>query len=84
LQGSGEDEIVVCAWDGMTYIVDQGRNVVRYQFEENVSAFCAGKSLFCIGASLLVNEYFPMVHKNGHYVQKCHGMHIENSNVQKK
>ena len=42
LQGSGEDEIVVCAWDGMTYIVDQRRNVVRYQFEENVSAFCAG------------------------------------------
>jgi len=46
LQGSGEDEIVVCAWDGMTYIVDQGRNVVRYQFEDNVLAFCAGKSLF--------------------------------------
>jgi len=59
LQGSGEDEIVVCACDGMTYIVDQGRNVVRYQFEENVSAFCVGKSLFCIGTSLLVNEYFP-------------------------
>jgi len=57
LQGSGEDEIVVCAWDGMTYIVDQGRNVVRYQlFEDNISAFCAGKSLFRIGASLLVNE----------------------------
>ena len=48
LQGSGEDEIVVCAWDGMTYIVDQGRNVVRYQFEENVSAFCAGESLFAL------------------------------------
>ena len=42
VQGSGSDEIVVCAWDGMTYIVDQQRNSVRFQFEQNVSAFTAG------------------------------------------
>ncbi|MCG8621397.1 MAG: hypothetical protein MJE68_05255 [Proteobacteria bacterium] len=42
MQGSGSDEIVVCAWDGMTYIVDQQRNSVRFQFEQNVSAFTAG------------------------------------------
>lgn len=41
-QGSGSDEIVACAWDGMTYIVDQKRNIVRYKFEQNVSAFTAG------------------------------------------
>ena len=32
----------MCAWDGMTYIVDQQRNSVRFQFEQNVSAFTAG------------------------------------------
>ena len=32
----------MCAWDGMTYIVDQQRNSVRFQFEQNVSAFAAG------------------------------------------
>ena len=42
VQGGGSDEIVVCAWDGMTYIVDQQRNSVRFQFEQNVSAFTAG------------------------------------------
>ena len=45
-QGSGDDEIVACAWDGMTYVVDQKHNVVRYQFEENVSAFCAGTRIY--------------------------------------
>ena len=34
--------MIVCAWDGATYILDQSRNVVRYKFEENVCAFCAG------------------------------------------
>ena len=40
----------MCAWDGLTYIVDRHRNVVRYQFEENVAAFCAG----CFHSDLLV------------------------------
>ena len=43
VQNNGEDEIVVCGWDGMTYIVDQQQNIVRYLFEEAVCAFCAGK-----------------------------------------
>lgn len=43
MQGSGGDEIVVCAWDGMTYIIDQKRNVVKYHVGENVCAFLAGK-----------------------------------------
>ena len=34
---------MACAWDGMTYIVDQKRNVVKYHVGENVCAFCAGK-----------------------------------------
>ncbi|CAI8001739.1 KICSTOR complex protein ITFG2 [Geodia barretti] len=41
--GCGGDEIVGCAWDGMTYIVDQKRNVVKFNFGENVCAFSAGK-----------------------------------------
>ncbi|CAL7946564.1 unnamed protein product [Xylocopa violacea] len=40
--GDGTDEIVACAWDGQTYILDQQRNSVRFQFEEPVRAFCTG------------------------------------------
>ena len=43
LQGSGGDEILGCAWDGMTYIVDQQRNVVKYHVGESVCTFCAGE-----------------------------------------
>lgn len=33
---------MACAWDGQTYIIDHNRTVVRFQFDENVNAFCAG------------------------------------------
>ncbi|CAL8277335.1 unnamed protein product [Gadus morhua 'NCC'] len=41
--GDGREEVVACAWDGQTYIIDHHRTVVRFQFEENVNAFCAGQ-----------------------------------------
>ncbi|XP_014204245.1 KICSTOR complex protein ITFG2 [Copidosoma floridanum] len=40
--GDGADEIIACSWDGQTYILDQQRNSVRFQFEDPVRAFCAG------------------------------------------
>lgn len=40
--GNGQEEVVACAWDGQTYIIDHNRTVLRFQVEENVSAFCAG------------------------------------------
>ncbi|VDI31615.1 Hypothetical predicted protein, partial [Mytilus galloprovincialis] len=40
--GNGTEEVVCCGWDGQTYIVNHTRDVVRYQFEENVTAFTAG------------------------------------------
>lgn len=43
LQGDGREEVVACAWDGQTYIIDHNRTVVRFQFDENVNAFCAGE-----------------------------------------
>ncbi|KAG2468905.1 ITFG2 protein, partial [Polypterus senegalus] len=42
-QGDGCEEVVACAWDGQTYIIDHNRMVVRFQFDENVNAFCAGQ-----------------------------------------
>ena len=42
-QGDGREEVVACAWDGQTYIIDHNRTVVRFQFDENVNAFCAGE-----------------------------------------
>nr|XP_020443316.1 integrin-alpha FG-GAP repeat-containing protein 2 isoform X3 [Monopterus albus] len=43
VQGDGREEVVACAWDGQTYIIDHNRTVVRFQFDENVNAFCAGQ-----------------------------------------
>lgn len=42
MTGNGEDEVVVCAWDGTTYIVDHKRNCVRFWFDQNVSTFNCG------------------------------------------
>lgn len=44
-QGNGHEEVVACAWDGQTYIIDHNRTVVRFQVDENVRAFCAGGPL---------------------------------------
>uniref|UniRef100_A0A8C4NC71 PR/SET domain 4 n=1 Tax=Eptatretus burgeri TaxID=7764 RepID=A0A8C4NC71_EPTBU len=38
----GCEEVVACAWDGQTYIIDRQCNVVRFQFDDNVCAFSAG------------------------------------------
>ncbi|KAF6119207.1 integrin alpha FG-GAP repeat containing 2 [Phyllostomus discolor] len=43
--GNGHEEVVACAWDGQTYIIDHNRTVVRFQVDENVRAFCAGGNL---------------------------------------
>lgn len=40
--GNGSDDIVACAWDGQTYILDQNKNVVRFQLDEAVQAFESG------------------------------------------
>ncbi|XP_072257124.1 KICSTOR complex protein ITFG2 isoform X3 [Pyxicephalus adspersus] len=42
--GNGQEEVVACAWDGQTYIIDHNRTVLRFQVDENVSAFCADAS----------------------------------------
>lgn len=39
---SGKDVVVACALDGMTYIVDEAQNVVRFRYEDKVCAFVAG------------------------------------------
>ncbi|KAK2141018.1 hypothetical protein LSH36_1181g00001 [Paralvinella palmiformis] len=40
--GDGSEEVVACAWDGHTYLVNLNKEVVRFKFRENVAAFCAG------------------------------------------
>ncbi|XP_004869382.1 integrin-alpha FG-GAP repeat-containing protein 2 isoform X2 [Heterocephalus glaber] len=40
--GNGHEEVVACAWDGQTYIIDHNRTVVRFQVDENIRAFRAG------------------------------------------
>merc|ERR1712112_672053 len=41
--GDGLQEVIACSWDGQTYIITQDRQAVRFQFEESVSTFTAGK-----------------------------------------
>jgi len=38
--------LVVCAWNGKTYIIDEDRNYLRFKFDEAVSAFTAGNYHF--------------------------------------
>lgn len=40
--GNGTDDIVVCSWDGQTYILDQEKNCVRFHLDEPVQAFHCG------------------------------------------
>ncbi|XP_077994913.1 KICSTOR complex protein ITFG2-like [Glandiceps talaboti] len=42
ITGDGKEEVIACAWDGQTYIVDQKKQTVRFHFEQNVCGFCAG------------------------------------------
>lgn len=39
---NGADDIVVCSWDGQTYILDQEKNSVRFHLDEAVQAFECG------------------------------------------
>jgi len=41
--GDGLEEVICCSWDGQTYIISQDKQAVRFQFEESVSTFTAGK-----------------------------------------
>lgn len=54
----GCDSVVVCSWDGLTYIVDHDKSFVRFQFEENVCAFCAGYYGTSTNTSCLVYTTF--------------------------
>ncbi|KAL3184724.1 hypothetical protein MRX96_005829 [Rhipicephalus microplus] len=38
----GREEVIACAWDGQTYIVNEERQSVRFQFDEAVCTFTAG------------------------------------------
>ncbi|KAK5640395.1 hypothetical protein RI129_011206 [Pyrocoelia pectoralis] len=38
----GCDNIIACSWDGQTYILDQDKNLVKFQLEESVQAFDCG------------------------------------------
>jgi len=38
----GDDEIILASMNGMTYMIDKDRNIVSYNFNENIAAFCAG------------------------------------------
>ena len=49
--GDGMQEVIACSWDGQTYIITQDRQAVRFQFEESVSTFTAGKFSLSAGVT---------------------------------
>ncbi|GFX02746.1 KICSTOR complex protein ITFG2 [Trichonephila clavipes] len=57
LTGDGNEDIIACAWDGQTYMVNQRKQSVRFQFEESVSAFTSGKYSVTPGSSVPVLVY---------------------------
>ncbi|GFU13038.1 KICSTOR complex protein ITFG2 [Nephila pilipes] len=57
LNGGGDEDIIACAWDGQTYMVNQRKQSVRFQFEESVSAFTSGKYSVTPGSSVPVLVY---------------------------
>lgn len=59
-QGDGREEVVACAWDGQTYIIDHNRTVVRFQFDENVNAFCAGEGRHTTSSLFLLRRRFSV------------------------
>uniref|UniRef100_A0A8C5D4L5 Integrin alpha FG-GAP repeat containing 2 n=1 Tax=Gouania willdenowi TaxID=441366 RepID=A0A8C5D4L5_GOUWI len=61
--GDGREEVVACAWDGQTYIIDHNRTVVRFQFDENVNAFCAGQYTCKDGVNSPCLVYVTFNHK---------------------
>ncbi|XP_011312464.1 integrin-alpha FG-GAP repeat-containing protein 2 isoform X2 [Fopius arisanus] len=61
----GTDEIVICTWDGQTYILDQDRNSVRFQFEEPVRSFCTGNYSLSPGTSSPSLVYITFTNKSG-------------------
>ena len=42
ISGDGHKELILCCWDGHTYIVNKDQKSVRFQFDESVCTFTAG------------------------------------------
>ena len=39
---NGCDEILACCWDGMVFIVDHNRNIIKFLYPESICAFTSG------------------------------------------
>uniref|UniRef100_A0A131XZF9 Putative integrin alpha repeat domain-containing protein n=1 Tax=Ixodes ricinus TaxID=34613 RepID=A0A131XZF9_IXORI len=61
--GDGRDEVIACAWDGQTYIVDEDRQSVRFQFDEAVCTFTAGQLTLSPGVTLPCLVYATFGHR---------------------
>jgi hypothetical protein len=41
-KNTNTEQLVLCAWDGTTYIVNESKDLLRFQFPDRVCAFIAG------------------------------------------
>jgi len=57
ITGDGKDEIIACSWDGVTYIVNNTKQVLCYKYPESLTAFCAGYYSITPGISTPVLIY---------------------------
>ena len=71
--GDGIQEVIACSWDGQTYIITQDRQAVRFQFEESVSTFTAGKFSLSPGVTRPALVYVTFNNK----IQVYHNIGLE-------
>jgi len=73
ITGDGLEEVVCCSWDGQTYIISQDKQAVRFQFEDSVSTFTAGKFTLEPGNTQPVLVYVTFNNKIQIYYDLCLG-----------
>jgi len=71
--GDGMQEVIACSWDGQTYIISQDRQAVRFQFEESVATFTAGKFSLSPGVTVPALVYVTFNNK----IQVYHNIGLE-------
>eukprot|EP00040_Diaphanoeca_grandis_P034445 m.213637 g.213637 ORF g.213637 m.213637 type:complete len:522 (-) comp33155_c0_seq7:6-1571(-) len=56
----GCEEIIACAWDGYTAIIDHNQNMIRYEFGRELCAFTAGRYAMAAGVNESVFVYVTL------------------------
>ncbi len=59
----GNDAIVLCSWDGMTYVIDKDFETVSYSFGDNICGFRAGMYAIDAGVNVPCFSYVTFLNR---------------------